>query len=190
MNNCELGSFDPCIRLSSKQTSWNGFAKTKCYRHHKVSAIIDLSSVAVVPTGTHPRDHLLPAPSLKRHHQTPHLCVSHGERYPGTVVMDFLMSRINAECFGAIAFSFTGTIFISFVHVSVGVLSFSSLFSILAVVENLLWFGILSTACGRLLELLWTGTLSKNSETCSSTVTKCWLRDNSFKGTDFRRWEL
>ena len=64
------------------------------------------------------------------------------------------MSGINAECFGAIAFSFTGAIFISFVHVSVGLLSFSSLFSILAVVENLHWFGILSTACGRLLELL------------------------------------
>ena len=90
VNNCELRSFDTCIRLSSKQTSWNGFAKMKCHRRHKVSAVANLSSVNVVPTCTQPRDHLLPAPSLKRRHQTPHLHSSRGgECYLGTVVMDF-----------------------------------------------------------------------------------------------------
>lgn len=67
----------------------------------------------------------------------------------------------------------------------------SSLYWLL--LKNLLSFGILTVACGKLLEpCRETGILSKNSETCFSTpLATYWLSDHNFvKGTDFRRQEL
>lgn len=95
----------------------------------------------------------------------------------------FTLSQVSSECLRAIVFSFTGTIFISFVHFSIGLLSFfppSSLYWLL--LKNLLLFGTLNVGCGRLLELCCeTGALSKNSETCFSTLfTGYWLHDSKF----------
>ena len=112
------------MHVSSKQISWNGLAKTKCYGHHKFWGLANLSSMDVVPTCTPQR---LPASRPLANTVSPDsfspLLISWWKtlsRYS----CNWHFSGVNSECFRAIVFSFTGTIFISFVHVSGGLLSF------------------------------------------------------------------
>lgn len=69
-----------------------------------------------------PRDCLLPDPSLTQRRQTP-LLISRWKTLSQRSC-NWHFSGVNSECFRVIVLSFTGTIFISFVHVSGGLLSF------------------------------------------------------------------
>lgn len=176
-----LQPFHTGLWISRKQISWNGFAETKCYRHETFRALANSSSMDLVPICSSLEDPL--PPNLLTDTVSPNLIYAHLPVENAVCTVVFLLCRVNSECVRAIGFFASGALFLSFVHVSVGLLRFfppSSLYWLL--LKNLLLFGILTEAWGRLLELSCeTGALSKKSETCFSTPsTNFWLHDSNF----------